>query len=199
MKYKKSDEAAFLYVSERAEAKMCLLVRDFSTEVAWHGIARKTGKGEYHLDDIIVYPQTVTGGNVSTDTEDLAAWAESLSEERYNAIHLQGHSHVNFSCRPSTTDKRDQLNYINELSGSDFYIFLILNKSGECYAMIVDAEDHLVYPNKCIAVMTQIGLFNFLKDAHDLAVPYKPSYLETIEAEYLQEKEECESGLHEIS
>ena len=49
------ESKATVTFSERAYSKIILLLEAFNEEVAWHGVASRIEKGQYRIDDIIVF------------------------------------------------------------------------------------------------------------------------------------------------
>ena len=150
--------------SERAKAKQELLVREFTTEVGWHGIAHRDAHDPkvFHIDDIIVFPQRVSGATVTPDQTAYEQWLMKLPDEQFNACRYHGHSHVQMGTTPSGTDDRFQLDtlgrlrgegmapgarkeFVKQLGDSAFYIFMILNKRGEFNVRVFDLVDNKYY------------------------------------------------------
>ena len=123
------DRKATVVFTAGAWAKMALLVKEFDKEVAWHGVAHRAADeavDEYIIEDIVVYPQEVSGTTVEMDTEKYAEWLmQNADDERFNNIHMQGHSHVNMPTSPSSVDLNHQEEILNMLGDDDFYIFMI--------------------------------------------------------------------------
>lgn len=139
-------EVAF---TKKAWDKMAALIREFSQEVAWHGIAERSGNDSeniYVISDIVVYPQTVSGASVEMDTEEYAAWLmENADDERFARIRMQGHSHVNMNPTPSSVDLEHQEEILNMLGDDDFYIFMIWNKSLSSNIRIYDMKKNILF------------------------------------------------------
>lgn len=143
-------KTATVIFSEKAAAKMTALVNHFSTEVGWMGTAYKDDVGVYVVDDIVVYPQHVTGAKVDTDAVEIAKWSDSLDDDVWDTLRFQGHSHVNMWCSPSGTDSGDQERYLDWINGEGFFIFAILNKRDESWFTIYDFDDNVVYEDNDI-------------------------------------------------
>lgn len=126
-------EKAVVYLTDKAENKMRLLVTHFETEVAWYGSAKRLeGYAKYLIEDIMVYPQTVTGTFVDMDEGEFAKWLQENDDDpRFSHLYFQGHSHVRMGVQPSITDMECQEMMVNQLGSEDFYIFAILNKYGK--------------------------------------------------------------------
>lgn len=147
---------ATVHFSSLAWLKMTGLIRGFDKEVAWHGIAFRgedESKDEYIIDDIVVYPQEVTGATVEMDTEKYAMWLmENDEDERFNNIHMQGHSHVNMGVTPSSVDLNHQEEILNMLGDDDFYIFMIWNKSLLSNTKVYDLKKNILFENADVSV-----------------------------------------------
>lgn len=174
------DKKAVVYFSTEAWAKMVMLIKEFDKEVAWHGVARRVedeSLDEYVIDDIVVYPQEVTGSTVEMDTEKYALWIqENIEDERFNHIYMQGHSHVNMGTSPSSVDLNHQEEILGMLGDDDFYIFMIWNKSLTSTNKIYDLKKNVMFEDKDITVKIvgqNEGLDEFIKNAKDM-VKSKP-------------------------
>lgn len=191
------EDFAKIYFSEKAFAKIILLLETFNSEIAWHGIAERISKGEYRINDILVYPQYVTGTQVKTDPLELAGWAENIPTEIYNKICFQGHSHVNMSVNPSPVDIDDQKKYLEELEDDGFYIFAIFNKKYDANFSVYDLKYDIFYEDKDIEYLVEGEDFGeFLDDVKCIVRRYYSSaiksekYSNVIIDEYYDEKEE---------
>lgn len=146
-----------LKINPIAMLKMQALVDCTTDEISWHGLTKREGN-TYTISDIIVYPQTVTGAAVTTDEKEYGAWLMALDDEQFNAVRMQGHSHVNFSTSPSATDIEYYQNILNTLPKDDFYVFLIINKKREHFATIYDLSKNLIYENKDIEIKYDLDI-----------------------------------------
>lgn len=169
------DRKAAVVFTAGAWAKMALLVKEFDKEVAWHGVAHRAADeavDEYIIEDIVVYPQEVSGTTVEMDTEKYAEWLmQNADDERFNNIHMQGHSHVNMATSPSSVDLNHQEEILNMLGDDDFYIFMIWNKSFVSTNKIYDLKKNVLFEDKDITVKLEgehEGLAEFLKTAKDM-------------------------------
>ena len=148
------DEPIKLYISADAYVKMLLYVRDTQTEIGWHGTVMHTeDRKSYWITDVMVYPQTVTGATVNTDQEEYEKWLEALPDDTFNHLRFQGHSHVNMATSPSGVDERYYEDMIQPLANNGYYIFLIMNKSGDTMWRIYDLKTNQIYENGDISVM----------------------------------------------
>lgn len=152
---------ATVHFTSLAWSKMVSLLREFDKEVAWHGVASRGGdesKDEYTIEDIVVYPQEVTGATVEMDTEKYALWLmENAEDERFNNIHMQGHSHVNMATSPSSVDLTHQEEILNMLGDDDFYIFMIWNKRHESNTKIYDMRKNILFENADVTITHENG------------------------------------------
>lgn len=168
------DRKATLYFTELAWLKMTGLVSDFSSEVGWHGVARRGDdpeKDEYIVSDIMVYPQEVTGATVTTDQTEYNQWLFSFDNDVFNHIRFQGHSHVNMGVTPSGTDLSLYSRILDMLGPRDFYIFLIINKSGQMTIKIYDMAKNILFETNDVEVRPfskEIGLMDFIKQAKEI-------------------------------
>lgn len=140
-----------IYIESEAFLKMQLYVQQTSTEIAWHGTVTKTDK-DYIIHDVFLYPQKIAATTVQTDQSNYNAWTEELDDETFNNMRFQGHSHVNMGAFPSGTDTNYYNDMIQVLSKNDFYIFMILNKSGDMYILLYDLAKNIVYNKNDIDV-----------------------------------------------
>ena len=179
-------ERATLLYTPLAWTKQCLLIKEFSSEVAWHGVVERLEDREgnvYLVPDIMVYPQKVTGATVEMDDEGYAKWCfEHADDERYDNISFQGHSHVSMGTTPSSVDLKHQDEIMSMLPDDGFYVFTIWNKSLSNYNKIFDLKRNVVFENADItmAIVDENGtLDEFVKEAKTLVksatvTPVKP-------------------------
>lgn len=164
----KDYDKVFVLFEPAAYAKMSMLISRFDSEVAWHGTVQRPSENCFVIKDILVYPQEVTGANVTTDQEEYQQWMMMLDDDTFNSLHMQGHSHVNMSVSPSTTDLTHQEEILAQLSDEHFYIFMIWNKRGERNIKIFDMRSNTMYENSDIIVGfagDPVSLDGFVDDA----------------------------------
>lgn len=169
--YKKTlntEAKATLKFADSAYIKMSALVHNFSTEIAWHGIAERLDNNEYIIKDIIVYPQEVTGATVQADEEKYQKWLIELDDDTFNNLRMQGHSHVNMSTTPSGVDDALYEELLAQLSDEDFYIFLIWNKKGDKWINIYDMQKNILFETKDITVEVEALAEGFITEAKAL-------------------------------
>ncbi|MBQ0014743.1 MAG: hypothetical protein KBS82_05425 [Oscillospiraceae bacterium] len=175
------EEKANIYFSSVAWLKMKLLVSEFSSEVAWHGLAERGGEGtnDYYITDILVYPQEVTGATVNTDQEGYEKWLMELDDEVFNSVRMQGHSHVNMGTTPSTVDISHQERILEQLDDDMFYIFLIWNKKDEHTAKIYDMQKNILFEDKDIEIgflEDDIDICSFIENYETVVTTKKYTY-----------------------
>lgn len=174
--YEDGDNATLIF-STKAYAKMTMLVQSFDCEIAWHASCHRDpeSKTVFYVDDIIVYPQEVTGTTVTMDEEKYGAWLQKGfmdGDERFDHIHFQGHSHVNMGVSPSTTDIAHQEEILAQLPGNGYYIFVIANKKFEYTVRIFDLANNVMYETKEINLLIgedSVDLAAFVAEAKELA------------------------------
>lgn len=146
----KNKEKAEIIFTPTADKKLTALVQLCSKEVGWHGtVVRDAEKpNRFIIEDILVFPQTVTATTVTPDETDYALWLAGLDDETFNKLRFHGHSHVRMACSPSGVDTEYQDNILENLK--DFYIFGIFNKNSSNWMMIYDIENNILYEDKDI-------------------------------------------------
>ena len=170
------DRKAKVIYKEIAWLKQNALVEQWDKEVAWHGIAKRGEGDTYIIEDILVYPQEVTGVTVTTDQEEYETWLMNHDDDTFNNIRMQGHSHVNMPTSPSGVDTSLYERILQQLDDTMFYIFMIWNKRGEKTIKIYDMSKNIFFDTKdCEVVIDEdIGIQSFLKSAQEL-VKDKPA------------------------
>lgn len=143
---------AKIIINSTAFLKMMLYIRDTSTEIAWHGTVFKQNENTYYIKDVFLYPQKLAAATVTTDQEKYNNWCVEIEDEYYDNMRLQGHSHVNFGVSPSGTDLSFYNSILQVLSKEDFYIFMIMNKSGDMHFLIYDLKNNVIYEKQDIDI-----------------------------------------------
>lgn len=137
--------------SELANSKCEKLIQTCTGEVGWQGtVSRKDNV--FVIEDIFVYPQTVTGATVTTDELEYAQWLMKLPIKHVKKLRFQAHSHVNMPVSPSATDIELYKNFIKTLTDDDFYIFMIMNKHKNFNVWLYDLKTNLRYSTDEITV-----------------------------------------------
>lgn len=155
---KTPDLVGKMTVSFTAEAyiKMFAVIQDNNKEVAWEGSVERLDRDHFLIHDIFVYPQNVTAATVDNEKkliEELSNdsfWKDDLSDEVYNSLRFQGHSHVMMDVSPSSIDIEHQKEIAESLNDDDFYIFLIANKKMDTKFIIYDRVTATMYENQNI-------------------------------------------------
>lgn len=141
-----ADKKMKVVFSPAAYVKMTTLISKQSKEVGWNGIVTRRSDYEFYIEDILVYPQKVTGSTVDSDELEVEKWYKSLPEDDFKRLRFHGHSHVNMGVTPSSTDETMYEKYTEMLNvKTGFYIFMILNKNLANYIKIVDYKTNGVY------------------------------------------------------
>lgn len=151
LEYEASKDKITVYFTAAAYSKMIALVMQYSTEIAWHGVAERCDGG-FLVKDILVYPQIVAGATANTDQEEYQKWFMHLDDDIVNHMRMQGHSHVKMSTSPSGVDTAYYDKIIAQLGKEDFYIFLIWNKSMSRTVKVYDMKENVMYEDKDIRI-----------------------------------------------
>lgn len=159
---------AQLYITTEAYLKILLYVRDTATEIAWHGTVNREGN-RFLIKDVMLYPQTLSAATVTTDQEKYNEWLINIDDETHNKLRFQGHSHVNFSPTPSGTDLTYYNDILQVLPKDDYYIFMIINKSGAMTLLIYDLAANIIYENEDIE-------FTVLNSTNDIDLEHHINY-----------------------
>lgn len=142
-------EKPTVFITTTAYIKMMSLIKASDKELAWYGTVSKV-LHNYLIEDIFVYPQTVTASTVDADETKHAKWLMELPDETINKLRFQGHSHVTMSASPSGRDTTNWQKFANLLKPGEFYILCIGNKRGEFYWNIYDTAINVFFENKDI-------------------------------------------------
>lgn len=151
---------ATLLFTPLAYMKQAALVRETDTEIGWHGVAKRSEENDhtYIVEDILVYPQKVTGSTINPDQGQYNEWMDALDDDTFNNLRMFGHSHVNMGTFASGVDEGYQKDLVAQLGQDMFEIFLILNKKGEHWQRIVDLKTNIVYEKEDIDIgLTECG------------------------------------------
>lgn len=173
------EHAAVVHYTTNAWMKIQTLVQTFSSEIGWYGVAKKLGSGEYAIEDILVYPQKVTGVTVSQDDKPAAEWLNSLDDEVFNNLRFHGHSHVDMTASPSGVDDKLYASILEQMEGEMFYIFTIFNKKGDIFYKVYDLEENILYDSDEVETMIDGfdgGFEDFIKQAKTMVKTNTYSY-----------------------
>ena len=147
-----ADKIRIIFTPE-ACLQMFMLVAANPDEIAWHGTVDRQSDTEFVVDRILLYPQVVTGSTVTADEKKYAEWLTSQPDGVFSRLRLQAHSHVNMPVSPSSADLDQQASIVKQLSGEDYYIFMIVNKRFEINAWICDLKTGMRYDRSGIDVV----------------------------------------------
>lgn len=172
----KNIEEPEVYITADAYVKMRTLVDQTSTEIGWYGtVTKQPGLNNvYVIDDIIVYPQKVTGATCEQDDDRMFEFEMSLTTDQVNNKRFHGHSHVNMGVTPSGVDENFYADILTQVQ--DYFIICITNKSNKYTVRFYDVENNLMYEDVPINVL--------LNDGSDLETWYN----ENIEANIVKPK-----------
>lgn len=146
-----------IYITPNAYLKMRKLVDATSSEIGWYGTVSEYPGLErvYLIDDIIVYPQTVTGATCEQDESKMFDFEMSLTTEQVNKKRFQGHSHVNMGVTPSGVDEAFYQDLLTQVT--DYFIIAITNKRNEYTIRFYDIENNILYSNIPILLLLEDG------------------------------------------
>lgn len=158
-----STKSATVRISPMAWLKIQTLVIGYDKEVAWYSTVEKLGEAEYRVKDVLVYPQIASGAFVEDafingDSSKMEEWSDSLTDEQFNEKRGQGHSHVNMSVIPSSTDKKFWETFAMSVSKSEnpYVVTMIINKKLEMMWWACDWKDNAEYKNDQINVLVEV-------------------------------------------
>lgn len=134
--------------TSRAYMQLQALVQCSSKEIAAHGVVTHN-KNVYIIEELIMYPQEVTGATVQA-TDDYGPWLMTLPDETFNNLRFQVHSHVNMGTSPSGVDTALYETMMKDVK--DYYIFMIMNKRSEFNIYIYDVTKNCIFETSDIDV-----------------------------------------------
>lgn len=146
-----------VYITAEAYSKMRKLVDDISSEVGWYGTVTKVPMLEstYVIEDILVYPQIVTGATVEQDEDRMFEFEMELTNEQVNMKRFHGHSHVNMGVTPSGVDEQFYKDLLTQVN--DFFIVAITNKKRDLYVRFYDIENNILYTDVPLTIIVEDG------------------------------------------
>lgn len=144
-------------ITSDAYVKMRHLVDKTSTEIGWFGTVTKAPNLEetYVIDDILVYPQTVTGATCEQDEDRMFEFEMSLTTDQVNRKRFQGHSHVNMGVTPSGVDENFYTDLLTQVN--DYFIILVTNKRNDYHVRFYDKSNNLMYKDVPIHLLLNNG------------------------------------------
>lgn len=176
-----------VYITPEAYLKMRLLVDKTTSEIGWYGIVNQQPgfNNKYVIEDIIVYPQKVSGATCEQDESRMFDFEMGLTTDEVNHKRFQGHSHVNMGVSPSGVDE----NFYQELltQVTDYFIITVTNKNNVYHTRFYDMANNILYTDVAIELLSESG--TLLSTWYDLqaaqakkpvrtTTPVKESYTE---------------------
>lgn len=146
-----------VFITSEAYIKMRILVDKTSTELGWYGFVSKLPglDNVYVIEDIIVYPQKVTGATCEQDEDRMFEFEMSLTTEQVRARRFQAHSHVNMGVTPSGVDEAFYQDLLSQVR--DYYIIMVTNKRGDNHIRFYDMENNIVYTELELKILLDNG------------------------------------------
>lgn len=137
-----------------AFSKICLLMYNTDKEIGWHGLITRdeADPNVFHVEDVILYPQTVTSVTVETDDAKYGNWVIELPNEHFDKLRFHGHSHVNMGVTPSGTDLTYYSSLIRQFKDG-FYVFMIINKKMAIFCQVYDFDNNSMYETDEVEVV----------------------------------------------
>lgn len=166
-----------IMITPMAYIKMRKLVNDTTTEIGWYGIVEEHPEiNTYLINDIIVYPQTVSGATCEQDDDKMFEFEMSLSDYQVNHKRFHGHSHVNMGVTPSSVDENFYQDLLSQVN--DYFIITITNKRNDYTVRFYDKVNNIMYSNLPIQVIDEDGALinDWYDDVQDMLSTYKPKY-----------------------
>lgn len=146
-----------IYITSNAYIKMRMLVDKNDKEIGWYGIVNEMPglQATYIIEDIIVYPQKVTGVTVEQDEDRMFEFEMSLTTEQVNHKRFHGHSHVNMGTSPSGVDESFYQDLLSQVT--DYFIITITNKRNEYTTRFYDVANNILYTDVPIQLIQNDG------------------------------------------
>lgn len=152
-------------ITTKAYIKMRLLVDKFDKEIGWYGIVNQMPglDNTYVIEDIVVYPQTVSGATCEQDEDRMFEFEMRLTTDQVNHKRFHGHSHVNMGTGPSGVDE----NFYQELLSqvTDYFIITVTNKRNEYTTRFYDVANNILYTDIDIHLIDEDG--NMMSNWYD--------------------------------
>lgn len=146
-----------IYITPNAYIKMRMLVDKSDKEIGWYGIVNEMPglQATYIIEDIVVYPQRVTGVTVEQDEDRMFEFEMSLTTEQVNHKRFHGHSHVNMGTSPSGVDESFYQDLLSQVT--DYFIITITNKRNEYTTRFYDVANNILYTDVPIHLIQDDG------------------------------------------
>lgn len=165
-----------IYITPNAYIKMRMLVDKSDKEVGWYGIVNEIPglEATYIIEDIVVYPQKVTGATVVQDDDRLFEFEVSLTTEQVNHKRFHGHSHVNMGTSPSGVDENFYQDLLSQVD--DYFIITITNKRNEYTTRFYDMRNNVMYEDVVIQLIQDDGVsyLDWYDEQKDKVAPETP-------------------------
>lgn len=141
-----------ILIDSNVYTKMYELVRQSDIEIQWHMMVKRYPEsGEYLVYDILLFPQINSGSSTTTDQDAFAEWQMNLIKDMsfpIEELRGHGHSHVNMGVFSSEIDNTYQRDLITKVEDGDFYLFFVLNKKMDMYALLYDFKQQIIFETK---------------------------------------------------
>lgn len=146
-----------VYITTEAYIKMRKLVDDVATEIGWYGTVTKCPglDNVFVIEDILVYPQTVTGATCEQDDDKMFEFEMSLTTDQVNHKRFQGHSHVNMGVTPSGVDEQFYQDLLTQVT--DYFIITVTNKAKAYTTRFYDIANNILYSDVPIKILLNDG------------------------------------------
>lgn len=146
-----------VYITTEAYVKMRKLVDGVSTEIGWYGTVTKCPglDNVFVIEDILVYPQTVTGVTCEQDDDKMFGFEMSLTTDQVNHKRFQGHSHVNMGVTPSGVDEQFYQDLLTQVT--DYFIITVTNKNKAYTTRFYDIANNILYSDVPIKILLDDG------------------------------------------
>lgn len=139
--------------------KLQSLITASDKEIGFHALIKRQNSHNFLIYDILVYPQTVTAVTVNVDDVERDKWQQELTDEQFNNMRCQIHSHVNMGVTPSHIDIEQYDEIINLMKNytDGFYLFMIFNKKWEFFANLYDFSKNAIYHTNDLKIVVKNG------------------------------------------
>ena len=146
---KEKNKKPTILINSNTYTKMYELVKQSPIEIQWHMlVTRDLETQTYLVYDLMLFPQTNSGTSTTTDQDEFAKWQTNLIKDTtfpIQDLRGHGHSHVNMNVYSSGIDDAYQRDLITKVDNGDFYLFLVLNKKMDMYALLYDFVQQTVF------------------------------------------------------
>ena len=142
-----SEKRIQLNISALAFAKMLLMVMIPRGEIAWHAEIERVSGTVYKVSEVHLFKQFASSTYVCVNPTEYAIWLSSQPKKVLKKLNSHWHSHVEKGTTPSEIDFKSRWRQYSQLmsAGTGFYLYAIMNKSGDIDIMLYDADAHCAY------------------------------------------------------